>query len=132
MDYDNDHGITPELITDILNSIKLVLGITDTSKDDILTLYINAVCNNILIKTNRRIFVPELKYVVMNLVADKWNSDRASLDDTLNSIQSMAEAGRSVTFGVSSVIGNKLNLIAQKQLEENEILINKYKLLYKT
>ena len=47
----------------------------------------------------------------------------------------MSEAGRSVTFGatqVSTVLANNLNLIAQKQLEENEKLINKFKLLYKT
>ena len=124
------NGITPELITDILQNVKIMEGITDEKQDQLLTLYINMICNNILIKTNRRIFVPELKYVVINLVKDKY--DTLQKDTELQSIQSMSEYDRSVTFGVSEPIKYKLNLIAERQLDENEKLINKYKLLYRT
>ena len=97
----------------------------------LLTLYIKIICNNILIRTNRRIFPEKLKYTVIDLVKDKFDSNNTNSED-IQSIQSMSEAGRSVNFGVSSVISNKLNLIAQKQLDENEILINRFRLLYKT
>ena len=127
---EDDKGITSELITDILNNIKLLLGINDSKKDSLLILYIKAVCTNILIKTNRRKFIPELKYVVMDLVMDKYDS---FIDDTeLGSIKSMSEYDRTVTFGIEEHLKYKLDLIAKKQLDENEQLIKRYKLLYRT
>lgn len=136
----NDDGITTNLIQDILNNVKIILNLTDTNKDNLLIIYINAICHNLLIKTNRKVFVEDLKYVVIDLVKNKYidylGTIKSTDDITTNqSIQSMSEAGRSVTFGatqVSTVLANNLNLIAQKQLEENEKLINKFKLLYKT
>lgn len=126
----NDRGITPELITDILNNIKLLRGITDSSKDALITLYIKAVCTNILIKTNRRMFVPDLKYVVMDLVMDVYDS--LINNQELGSIKSMSEYDRTVTFGIEEHLKYKLDLIAKKQLDDNEKLINRYKLLYRT
>ena len=130
IDTKND-GITAELIDDILKNIKLVCDISDNTQDTLLILYIKALCTNILIKTNRRVFVPEMKYLVIDLVIDKYNSKNAEGNSDLQSIQSMSEAGRSVNFGVSSVIANRLNLLAEKQLQDNDNLINKFKLLYK-
>lgn len=142
----NDGGISTTLINEILETICTLNNISEPEEGiadyeklhkeyenqvDIITLYIKAICTNILIKTNRRIFVPELKYVVIDLVNDKLNSTDKSIQD-LQSIQSMSEAGRSVNFGVSGVLQTKLNLIVQKQLNENETLINRYKLLYKS
>lgn len=126
-----DNGITPELINDILLNVKLMLGITDNTKDTLLTLYINMICNNILVRTHRRKFVDKLKYVVINLVKDKFDVTNKDNPD-LQAIQSMSEAGRSVNFGASSVIATRLNLLAQKQLDENEALIREFKLLYRT
>lgn len=136
-----DDGISIELIRDILNEVKMSQGLTDTSKDNIIIMYINQICHKILIKTNRRIFVPKLKYVVTDLVNNAYimylNNLKGinDINNSSNSIQSMSEAGRSVSFGATNISGdlaNKLNLLAQKQLEENELLINKFKLLYKT
>ena len=126
-----DNGITQELITDILNSVKIILGIKDTEKDELLTLYINIICNNILIATNRRKFVKELKYVVINLVIDKFDENNARNIEDIQTIQSMSEYDRSVNFGVSDILKSRLNAIATKQLEENQKLINRYKLLYR-
>lgn len=130
MEPDNDRGITNKLITEILDGVKLILNITDTSKDELFTLYIKILCTNILIKTNRRIFVPDLKYLVIDLVVNKFNTDTP--DEEIQSIVSMTEYDRTVNFGVSNVLQTKLTLLAQKQLQENDILINKYKLLYRT
>lgn len=130
IDNKND-GITDELINDILKNVKLTCNILDNSKDTLLTMYIKAVCTNILIATNRRVFIPEMKYLVTDLVISKYTSNDLGNNDNLQSIQSMSEAGRSVNFGVSNVITNKLNLLAQKQLQDNTNLVNKFKLLYK-
>ena len=97
----------------------------------LLTLYIRMICENILIKTNRRIFPEPLKNVVINLVKDKFDSNNTN-NPELNSIKSMSEYDRTVSFGASSTLETRLNLIAQKQLDENEQLINKFKLLYRT
>ena len=128
---DNDKGITSELITDILINTKLLLNIADNAQDTLLISYINMICNNILIKTHRRTFIPELKYVVINLVKDKFDSNNSNNPD-LTAIQSMSEAGRSVNFGASDIVATRLNAIARKQIEENESLIREYKLLYRT
>lgn len=126
---ENNKGISHELIDDIVDNIKILNNITDSKSDNILELYTEAICTNILIKTNRRIFPPELKYVVIDLVGNKLLSDKN--DSELQSIQSMSEFDRSVNFGVSGPLQAKLNLIAQKQLDDNEKLINHFKLLYK-
>ena len=130
---DQEKGITGTLISEILEAVKLLNNVENSSMDSIITYYIKAVCNGILIKTNRRMFVPELKYIVIDLVGNKLMTRKVDNGaDDLGSIQSMSEAGRSVSFGTTDVLRAKLDLLAQKQLDENEALINKYKLLYKT
>lgn len=125
----NDGGITDELVDEIIGYVRTVANIDN---EEILQIYVRAICTNILIKTNRRMFTPELKYVVMDLVIDKFNNNNTSSNNDLQSIQSMSEDGRTVNFGVSNVIVNKLNLLAQKQIQDNENMIGKFKLLYKT
>lgn len=149
----NDRGITEKLIKEILENVCLILDIKepvlpenprpeqqeqyDKEKAEydntiaLLTLYIKMICNNILIKTNRRMFPPDLKYVVVNLTKDKFDSNNKS-DPELQIIKSMSEYDRSVNFGTSDTLQTRLNLIAQKQLDENEQLINRFKLLYRT
>jgi len=132
-------SIPSTIVNEILDNVKLLLNIerpTDNTKIDeykrkidIITLYIQAICTNILIKTNRRTFVEDLKYVAIDMIVDKFNSNKT--DAELQSIQSMSEYDRSVNFGVSNVQQTKLNLIAQKQVEDNEKLINRYRLLYR-
>lgn len=127
-----DNGITDELLNDILQNVKLILNIKDSSTDKLLLFYINSLCVNMLTKTNRRIFLSEMKYVIIDLVIDKYSGIKNIVDgNDLSSIQSMSEAGRSVNFGVPTVIASRLSLLAQQQLNENTLLINKFKLLYK-
>ena len=128
---EENNGITQELINFILTNVKLMLGIEDASQDSLLTLYINIICHNFLIRVNRRVFPEKAKYLMIDLVKDKFDSNNTT-DPQLQAIQSMSEYDRTVNFGVTSTVANKLNLIAQKQLDNNEILINKFKLLYKT
>ena len=97
----------------------------------VLTLYIEIICNNILIETNRRIFPEPLKYVVIDLVKDKFDSNNTE-NPELNTIKSMSEYDRTVSFGASSILQSKLELLAQQQVRENLNLINKFKLLYRS
>ena len=136
MKKNQDRGITDELINEILDIVLLQLPVKETDVDydkviSILTIYINAICLKLLIKTNRRMFIPDLKYVVSDLVVNQYINYLGNLnvlnavnaDGTISQIQSMSEAGRSVTYGtaeVSNISASKLNLLAEKQLEENE------------
>lgn len=95
----------------------------------LIVLYIKMICNNILIKTRRRVFPRELKDVVVNLVVDKFNSNIP--DSEIQQIQSMSEYDREVSFGVSNITRTKLEMIAKKQIEENYDLIKEYRLLYR-
>lgn len=95
----------------------------------LLVLYIKMICNNILIKTRRKVFPRELKDVVVNLVVDKFNSNTP--DNEMQQIQSMTEYDRTVNFGVSSITKTKLEMMARKQLDEYDSLINEYRLLYR-
>lgn len=126
---DDNNGITEELIQEILANSKILLNITNTEKDNLLTLYIISLCNNILIKTNRKVFPKELKYIVANLVVDKFNFDLPDKD--LQQIQRIEEYDRQVEFQVPDVTRARLEIMAKKQLEEYDSLINKYKLLYR-
>lgn len=120
--------IDDQLINEILGYVKLQL--TSTIDDNLLIYYIKAICNNVAIYTNRIKFPDALKYVIVDLVRDKFNTNNKDTKD-LQAIQSMSEAGRNVNFGIDSVTQAKLNLIAQKQIEANQTLLNRYKLLYK-
>lgn len=129
MEKENKDIITAELMNFILDNVKLRLEITDASKDSLLTLYINTLCQNITIRTNRKKFPEDLKYVVIDMVVDKFDVNKK--DSDIQNIQSMSENGRSVNYGVSSTTASRLNIIAQKQLDENDKLINRYRLVYK-
>ena len=128
---ENDRGITKELIQSILKNVKLIENISDTSKDELIKLYINITCSKILEKTNRRVFPKELEYVVTEITCDYYESNLSRLD--LNGkVSKMSESGRSVEFGMDNVLTNKINLLVNKKLADYDIVINRYKLLYRT
>lgn len=130
MGENQDKGITDKLILDILLNVKMIKNISDSSKDNVLKLYIKLICEKILDRTNRRIFPKDLAYLVVDMVADKYESNLPITN--IQGIQSMSETGRSVNFGVDNVTAAKLNLLAQNQISEYEILLGKYRLLYKS
>lgn len=121
--------ISNELMEFILNNVELYLG-ENTYDKKLIVLYINMLCQNIIIQTNRNKFPEALRYLVIDLVKDKFDINKP--DSEIQSVQSMSETGRSINFGTSGVLATKLNLIAQKQLEEHTSLINRYRLVYRT
>ena len=126
---END-GIDEKLVHEILDNFKILANISDNSKDDMLEILVRGICTNILIKTNRRTFPEKLKHVAINIVNDAYLASKNDAD--LQSVQSMSEFDRTVNFGLADNVKTKLNLIAQKQVEDNEKLINRFRLLYKT
>ena len=93
---------------------------------------INKVVSSICIKTNRNQFPKDLKYLVVDLVNNSYNFINAENEPSTNqNINSMSEAGRSVSFGATDTWKTKYNSVLEQQIKENETLINKYKLLYK-
>lgn len=128
MNY-NDNIIPDDLMESILTNVELYLG-ENTYDKKLIILYINILCQNIIIQTNRKKFPEELRYLIIDLVKDKFDSNKP--DSEIQSIQSMSETGRSVNFGTSGILATKLNLIAQRQLESYTNLINRYRLVYRT
>jgi hypothetical protein len=141
-----NNEINDELFNFILDNVKLLLNIQELNEDstdeqiieynnviNILTLYINKICKEIMIKTNRNKFPEDLKYLIINLTIDAYNQYiNETSNETNQVVQSMSETGRSVNFGTPENAKVKFQLILQKQLEDNEKQINRYKLLYKT
>ena len=94
--------------------------------------YINKICLDIVIKTNRNSFPKDLKYLVVELTKDAYAMYKSNLAEANQTIQSMSETGRTVNFGISDIEKTKYQLLINRQLNDNEKLINRYKLLYKT
>ena len=94
--------------------------------------YINKICLDIVIKTNRNSFPKDLKYLVVELTKDAYAMYKSNLAEANQTIQSMSETGRTVNFGISDIEKTKYQLLINRQLNDNEQLINRYKLLYKT
>lgn len=113
----------------ILNNIRLL---NQNIKEEILKFFIDKVINEIVIKTNRNKFPEDLRYLVIDIVNDLCAEYTSEIEpDSNNVIQSMSEDGRSVNFGASDFFKTKMQLILQQKLNDNEILIRKYRLLYK-
>ena len=139
-----DTTLEKEVFDFIYTQVLLLNGITkpneSSSQDDInkyeqlknlLTYYINEICNNISIKTNRTKFPEGLKYLAIELTNDAYEMYNSNTTDNKQSIQSMSETGRTVNFGISDTWKTKYQILINRQLNDNEKLINRYRLLYK-
>lgn len=110
---------------DILTNAKLLSGISDTTHDDLLTLYVSMVVQTILNYCNRVELPDELHLVAAQMVADMYNQNNTA-DGKTGGVSSVSEAGRTVSFNSSSV----QSLIDYKLAERKEQL-NNYRLLYR-
>lgn len=128
-----ENEIDDKLFNFILTNIKLIIPEDSNVNEEVIKLYINKTCHDLTVKTNRNEFPEGLKYLVIDIVSDIVNLSIQETNANNNqNIQSMSETGRSVTFGASDTTKTKINLMYQQKLEDNEKLINKYRLLYKT
>lgn len=130
-----DNVITQELFDFIYKNVLIMLDIQepDNATKQLITLYINSTCQNIVIKTNRTSFPEGLKYLVIEMVTDWYTVNKSNIDtESTQIVQSMSENGRSVNYTIPDNLKSKINLFIQKQLNEQDTLINRYKLLYRT
>ena len=126
-----------ELINGILKEFKMLNSISNVLNDDLYKLYIKKSIQTILNLTNRYNFPNELRYVVLDLVNEFYNDNdfmkSVTGGEVNQSIKSISEEGRQVTFGnasestinslLSAYISNRLNMRRQE--------IYRYRLLYK-
>ena len=138
--------VSDELFNFILKNIKLTQNIQELpetateeekaeyeNKINLIKYFINKVCMEIKIRTNRNAFPDGLKYVAIDMINDLYYSYNTDTNtDNNQTIQSMSENGRSVNFGISDVLATKLNLLLQRKLNSYDTLINRYRLMYKT
>jgi|GEM_PF-996808 len=109
----------------LLDTVKTLLGITDDSKDAILTLYIGIVTQSILNTTNRQELPAELENEVAMMVFDMFN-ELSNASGTTGKATSISEAGRSLSFDTSQA-----QLWAKNRLKQREAQIFSFRLPYR-
>lgn len=141
----SNHVVDDKLFNFILDNVKTLRNIEDLPENatpeqteeyekliNIISLFIDSTCQEIIIKTNRTKFPEDLKYLAIDIVNDMYGQFLSDTNpDANNVIQSMSEDGRSVNFGASSFSQTKMQLLIQQKLNDNEALIKRYRLLYK-
>jgi len=85
----------------LLDTVKVLLGITDDSKDAILTLYIDIAVQDVLNRTNRNELPEELNKTVARMV--RLSATGALSTDFNAPVASVSEAGRSVNFATAQL-----------------------------
>lgn len=126
-----------ELINGILKEFKILNSISNVLNDDLYKLYIKKSIQTILNLTNRYNFPNELRYVVLDLVNEFYNDNdfmkSVTGGEVNQSIKSISEEGRQVTFGNASesTVNSLLSSYISNRLDMRKQEINRYKLLYK-
>lgn len=124
-------NIDKEIYDFIIKNVNLLnKEITDS---DLLDYFIDKICTEITIKTNRNKFPDALKFLVIDLVDEAIGLYTSTKQDSDKNqvVQSMSETGRSITYGTSDDWKTKYKLLLEKQMEDHKTMINRYKLLYK-
>lgn len=113
----------------ILHNVKLI---NKNYEEELLVFYTDKAIQDIVIKTNRNKFPDDLKYLVVDLITDILDINKAnSTSSESQGIKSISEGGRKVDFGMDSYSQARFNLLLQQKITDNEKLINRYRLLYK-
>ena len=113
----------------ILRNAKLI---NKDFNEEILAYYIDKAINDVTIKTNRNKFPEGLKYLVVEMITDILDVNKANNSSSESQgIKSISEGGRNVSFGMSDYSLSRFNLLLQQKIADNEKLINRYRLLYK-
>lgn len=110
---------------DILKNAKLLLGITDGSKDDILGLQIEMTIQDILNYTNRNELPEQLRLTAAKMV--RLAMIGALGADFKAPVSSLSEAGRSVSFATAQMTESAI------EIERKDIFtqLNRFKLLFR-
>jgi len=110
----------------LLDIVKTLLGITDTSKDTILTLYVDMTIQQILNYINRAELPNELTYVAAQMVVDAYNEMLDASKTTTGKATSVSEAGRSVSFDSSLA-----TMAIERRIEDRQKQLNSFRLPFR-
>lgn len=85
---------------DYLATVKLLLGISNESADEVLLMYISLTTNEILNYCNISELPSALNYTLCQMVADLYrdNQKRNADNSVVGNVSSISEDGRSVSF----------------------------------
>lgn len=113
---------------DFLSTVKALLGITDTEKDSILSVYIDMTRQSILNYCNRSDFPEELNFTLCQMTADTYR-DLTLLNtkgEVVGNVGSVSEDGRSVSFSNGAEFKTAIEDRITRTTE-----LNHYKKLYR-
>ena len=113
---------------DYLSTVKVLLGITGTDKDAVLSVYISMTRQEILTYCNRSDLPKALNYTLCQMTADAYRDMTASQSTgvVVGNVSSISEDGRSVSFSNGSEFKTS---VADRVTRTTEL--NRYKKLYR-
>lgn len=121
-------GAEEELGFDCLSTVKVLLGITDTDKDAVLSVYIDMTRQEILNYCNRSDLPEALNYTLCRMTADAYRDITAaqSTGEVKGNVSSISEDGRSVSFSSGAEFKTSITDRVTRITE-----LNRYKKLYR-
>ena len=113
---------------DYLSTVKVLLGITDGSKDAELNVYIDMTRQSILNYCNRSDLPEELNYTLCQMCADSYRDvTNSSVKGEVNgNVSSISEDGRSVSFSSGAEFKTAIEDRITRTTE-----LNRFKKLYR-
>jgi len=116
---------------DILDGVKTILKITGSDNDTLLTLYIDIVTQQILTVTNRKSLPQELRFTLIQMVADLyWEQTAKTLaTSTGGTVASISEDGR--TVGFQKTLATEIQTAAEDRINRKNELYQ-YRLPYRS
>ena len=113
---------------DYLSTVKVLLGITGTDKDAVLSVYISMTRQEILTYCNRSDLPKALNYTLCQMTADAYRDMTASQSTggVVGNVSSISEDGRSVSFSNGSEFKTSIEDRVTRTTE-----LNRYKKLYR-
>ncbi len=89
-----------------LNTLKMLLGIADSSKDGILIFVINKVTDMILNYCNIDYIPDRLNNVLINMCVDMYRAESLGQEELQGPVKSITEGDISVSFGNASSVSD--------------------------
>lgn len=113
---------------DFLSTVKVLLGITDDTKDTELTVYVDMTKQTILNYCNRSDLPEELNYTLCQMCADSYKdvTNSSAKGEINGNVSSVSEDGRSVSFSSGAEFKTALEDRVTRTTE-----LNRFKKLYK-
>lgn len=118
---------------DCLSVVKTILGFTDTSKDDLLSTYIEITRQTILNYCNLTVIPSALNYtfaiMVVDLYRDIYNRNKTINNVATGNISVIEEDGRKVQFDYSTDSSSVYTTVEEKVSKSQEL--KRYRKLYR-